>query len=184
MKRKFKFFSVFRNLTPEKVTAIAAIFISVCALVTTVYQTYILEQQKHAAVWPRLTLLHSWSTGKLGSHYRITLENVGIGPALIEEVKIKYKGDTDFQSLGDLAIRIANTGKVADSVGYYDHRDVFEDMVIPQQDKWVLLEILDDQAVTNFVEAIPDLDIQIIYGSLYGKRYQVSYPLVDHKELD
>ncbi|MEM9672947.1 MAG: hypothetical protein AAF992_10155 [Bacteroidota bacterium] len=44
----------------EIIIAIAATVVSVYAMITTVYQTYIIRQQQHAAVWPRLQLSHGY----------------------------------------------------------------------------------------------------------------------------
>ncbi len=75
--------------------AVASIFVGFCALAITAVQTYIMREQQYASVWPSV----SYGTGNSNSrasdstaHFEFFITNRGVGPAIIEDFKIMYKG--------------------------------------------------------------------------------------------
>ncbi|GAA0871417.1 hypothetical protein GCM10009117_05630 [Gangjinia marincola] len=170
------------RLSTDKVVAIAAIVISVCALVTTVYQTIILKKEQHASVWPRISLLHTWRTGTNESHYRLTLSNLGLGPAIIEDYKIIHK-DSSFVNFASLSKNIAKEAGLADSLAYEDYMDLFGDQVVPHNKTFVVLYISNKNQIEAFLKELKHIHIEIKYKSLYDDTFQVEYPNVNHKTL-
>ena len=174
-----------RRPRTEIIIAIAATIVSICAMVTTVYQTYILRQQQHAAVWPRLQLSNAYWVTSDTAFYQLYITNNGIGPAIIREVSIEYE-DSLYLTTAGLAQKIARQNDLPDSVAYQNYRDLFPDMVIPQQETWMLLEILKREYVIPFVEKREDKAIKITvnYESLYGESWEVGYPGLLHRKID
>jgi hypothetical protein len=176
-----------RKIRYEIVIAVAATIVSVCALGTTLYQTYILQQQQHAAVWPRLDLFHSFVLETDKPFYRLTLRNVGIGPAIIRKVTIQYKGQS-FKSLAALTQSFASRHTSPDStvVGYTDFSDLKPDMVIPQQEKINLLQLNQEFHIPYLVKAINEKDVKVIvqYESLYGQSWVITYPELSYRQMD
>ena len=76
----------------DKILAISAILVSVGTFTIYLYQTHLIRTQQYAAAWPNLELGPSIHLGKKEGSYWIFLENSGVGPAIIEEVHIQYKG--------------------------------------------------------------------------------------------
>ncbi len=183
MAKKRSFFGFLKKLKPEKITSMAAIAISVCALIATIYQTYILKQQQHASVWPRLSLLHSWHIQDDKSHYLLSIENVGTGPAIIHDVTIQHK-NKKFKNFANLASYTAKLKNLTDSLAYQDNRDLFKDLVIPQNDKWTLLLLNHPDYIQHFVYELKNIKVEVVYSSLYGERFKVTYPVVSHEALD
>lgn len=174
-----------KRIRYEAVIAIAATIVSSCALGITVYQTYIMKQQQHAAVWPRLYLNHSWFIGVKEPFYRLNIRNVGVGPAIIRKVHIQYRNKS-FQDFARLATYIASQHGIPDSLGsmYTDYADLLPDMVIPQQEKIQLLLLNQQPYISYLVEAAnkKEISVEVEYESLYGQSWTVIYPTVSEKK--
>jgi len=82
----------------NKAITFAAIFVSICALFVSIYQTRILSQQKDASVWPYLRFGHSYGQ----DYFYMTVENSGVGPAIIDDMKYIYN-DSIFHQIDGLA---------------------------------------------------------------------------------
>ena len=174
-----------RRPRTEIIIAVAATIVSICAMVTTVYQTYILRQQQHAAVWPRLQLSNSYWVTSDTAFFQLHIQNNGIGPAVIREVSIAYE-DSLYVTTADLAREIARQNGFSDSTAYQNYRDIFPDMVVPQQEAWVLLDIQDRKYVIPFVKKREEdaIKITVKYESLYGEKWEVGYPGLLHRKID
>jgi hypothetical protein len=72
------------SFKPEIIIAVASIITSVCALTISVVQTQIMQNQQHSSVWPYLEWLPSFHNHA----FYIAVENKGIGPAIVKNVKI------------------------------------------------------------------------------------------------
>jgi len=79
-----------RRINIELLLGISATFLSLAALVVSIVQTRIAREQQHASVWPYLQILASNFDNEL--HYG--LENKGVGPAIIRDFEIAYRGKT------------------------------------------------------------------------------------------
>lgn len=71
------------------ISAAAAILIGVCALGVSVYEVRLMRTQARAEVWPIV------EASSLYDHdsYAVSVENKGIGPALIRDVEVTVDGD-------------------------------------------------------------------------------------------
>ncbi|MGD1840556.1 MAG: hypothetical protein ACFB0B_06615 [Thermonemataceae bacterium] len=163
--------------------AVMAVIVSVCALATTMYQTYILQQQQHAAVWPRLSLLHGWQLEGNTPYYRLNLENTGVGPAIIEEMTIRHKNKS-FRDFASLARYVAQLHQLPDSGAYQNYQDILPEMAIPQQEIEEVLFLANASYIKALTDELPHVQVEIIYKSLYDRRWKVSYPKVAHITLD
>ena len=89
----------------NRIMGMAAIFISVLSMVAVIYQSYLAREdneltriQQSASVLPYLDYYYS----DLGAEYKFVIENKGVGPAFIKDLKLKgfdlEKEDTVFFS--------------------------------------------------------------------------------------
>ncbi|MEO6346624.1 MAG: hypothetical protein ABIO60_01820 [Aquaticitalea sp.] len=172
----------FRNIKIKEglIISIAATFVSFCALGITLYQTRILKQQLYASVWPRLEMNHTWNNVK--NTYLLNIENNGVGPAIIKEVRIEYKNQV-FNDFGDLAIAVAIDNQLADEDSYWDKSDLLPETVIPQQKQKQLLFIGEKEHFDAFIKALKNINVTIVYESLYGDAWQITYPRISHKKM-
>ena len=155
----------------EILIATAATVVSICAMVTTVYQTYILRQQQHAAVWPRLQLSNGYVVTDDTAFYNLSIRNDGVGPAIIQQVVIPYR-DSLFTTTASLAKHIAGQSSFADRGRPYDnYRDLLPEMVIPQQESFELLSVSHRPYVLSWVKQKEAklIHITVRYKLLYGE---------------
>lgn len=103
-----------RLLQPDMIVALSAVVIGVCALAVSVFQAQVMreqsrlmQEQQHAAVWPRLVV----SRSNVGGALRFEVENAGIGPAQVRHVEVTVDGEPQqdwsgvIQALGAESVR-------------------------------------------------------------------------------
>lgn len=76
------------KLKSEMIVAFAAIFVSLATLLVYLYQARIMQNQLHTSVWPYVEWLYS----NAENQFVITVENKGIGPAIVKRVEMKLDG--------------------------------------------------------------------------------------------
>src|SRR5688572_24236661 len=101
-----------RWLSNDSLLSIAATLLSLCAVVTTVWQTSIMREQLRLSVWPRVRVDMRYFTENEDRFFHIKLENVGVGPAIISSVRFSYRGQ-DFPHLGEMWRKVMAENKVA-----------------------------------------------------------------------
>ncbi len=72
--------------------AFSAIFVSMATLFVYMYQARIMQNQLHTSVWPYI----EWLYNNANNEFSISVENKGIGPAIIHDVSMKL----DQQAMG------------------------------------------------------------------------------------
>jgi len=78
------------NWDTDRIVAISAMLVGVGSLFIVLYQTELIREQQKAQVLPYLLI--AYNTSDKGSY--IALENVGLGPALIEHIRVRHAGQT------------------------------------------------------------------------------------------
>lgn len=73
------------RIKSEMMVAFSAIFVSIATLFVYMYQARIMQNQLHTSVWPYV----EWLYNNADNEFSITVENKGIGPAIIKEVTMK-----------------------------------------------------------------------------------------------
>lgn len=76
------------NRTTFNWGAFAAIFISCCALLVSIYQSIILRNQQYATVWPYIEPHVEYSNHS----FELLIQNKGTGPAIIKNVEMVLDG--------------------------------------------------------------------------------------------
>lgn len=82
MKKKF--------WTSDKLVGLVAVLISLTTLIIFVRQTNIMDKQSRLSAMPYLVI--ETSNNGIENTFGIDVINYGVGPAIIDEVKINYKG--------------------------------------------------------------------------------------------
>ena len=77
------------KLDSDRLLGATAMVVAVASLVALMYQTYLMREAQHASVLPYVTF-GVMANNDQGS--TLWIRNTGIGPALIEDVRIRYKG--------------------------------------------------------------------------------------------
>jgi len=115
------------NWDTDRIVAISAMLVGVGSLFIVLYQTELIREQQKAQVLPYLLI--AYNTSDKGSY--IALLNVGLGPALIEHIRVRHAGQTFdgdpyayYASLADAKVSASNV--------YRDR--VLPGMLIPAND--------------------------------------------------
>ena len=86
-------------LRVDLVIAVSALVVSVLAMAATWWQTRVVAQQLSAQVWPYVTVSSNLSANEL----RVTVRNVGLGPALVRSAVLTVDGRAQHSILDAMA---------------------------------------------------------------------------------
>jgi hypothetical protein len=167
-----------RSLSGELVVAVAATVLSLCAVATTIWQTSIMREQLRASVWPRLNLGLRYFTEGNQRFFRIATTNVGVGPAIVTDFRVIYRGK-EYRELSAVFRNMLAEGGFEDGdLEQHDFTDLEAEHVIPQQQQIVLLLAKGKakQTADLMRDARPHLQIKIQYASIYGQVWEVGFP--------
>lgn len=164
-----------KRLDSNAILSITATIVSICALFVATYQTILMRQQQSAAVWPKLVIGQGYiSNAGNDSFYRLFVRNVGIGPAIIRETSITYKGQS-FPDMDEYGRFVYKTHNAVDSINF-DYADLLPETVIPQGERTVLFDTNKGSSARYFSDNIKDFRLTVTYESVYGETWQVQYP--------
>ena len=74
----------------ERILSLSAMSISFITLIIFIYQTNLMNKQNYLSILPYLQV--STSNNSEGNSYLLSIQNYGVGPAIIESVKMQYQG--------------------------------------------------------------------------------------------
>ena len=76
------------KLNTDRIVSLSAMVVGVGSLIIILYQTQLMREAQHASALPYLSIaINSNDEGVF-----VTLRNVGVGPALIDDVRVRYQG--------------------------------------------------------------------------------------------
>lgn len=154
-----RFWQYLRRINANRSVAVAAVFISLCALYVSVQEMRLMRQQQKVSVYPHLTLWRSYSE----SGFSINVKNSGTGLARINSVQLT-DGEKYFRSWPEL---IANY--LPDSLVFgYDKISAngINGQVITPGEQVRLFSVGWTPSVRKFEEQIRGLKLRICYASL------------------
>lgn len=166
-------------MNSDRVVSISAMIVAVGTLFVIIYQTHLTRKAQQASVLPYLQIGYSRSEG----YSYINLVNHGIGPALIEDIRVIKEGSS---YPGDPVAFFSQLNEDLDSnEGLYIDR-VFQGMLIPAGASKAMIgvrrsseEAMRLERVFNVTgigeeEGEPEKAIIVItYASVYGKRWVI-----------
>lgn len=79
-----------RRLRIDLIIALTAVAISAIAAGAAAYQTYVVNKQFSATVWPYLSITATYNVDRV----TLAIENDGLGPAIVRTAALKYDGRT------------------------------------------------------------------------------------------
>ena len=147
----------------------AAVFISFCAFFVSIYQTTVLKkqtdimnEQKEAAVWPRLFTARNTGPNVL----QFTLQNDGVGPALIKYIEVTMDG-SPYASWSDMFYVLNDSCEARASISMINNR------VIKAGESVILCSLMDEDFINSFYKKRPKIGIDIYYESVYGRLWRL-----------
>jgi hypothetical protein len=160
----------------DKIVSVSAIVIGIGSLIVVTYQTNLIRNQteliqreQRTSVMPYLQFAESTPTA---NRYELSLLNSGLGPALINEVRMNIRGD--IYSV-DLFTYFQSNYELTD--GAYTYGRVQQGELIPAETEKILIGAdPKDSAFTKFSTAFDkdDAIFEIAYESLYGEKWLLS----------
>lgn len=158
-----------RRINIELLLGISATFLSLAALVVSIFQTKIARERQQASVWPYLQIMGS----NFDQEFHYGLENKGVGPAIVKEYKLSYRGKAypNIQALFfDQFGRRTPGGK---GFGSVETGDVFK----PGENMDLLFVGRSDSVIQRTEAMLADTSfrLQIHYADVYGNCWQLDH---------
>ena len=104
----------------------------------------------------------------------VTLENKGIGPAIIEDMFIMHKDDKYEVSLINFLV---NTAVIPDSLKKFTYSDVNPGLLISAGEEIILFKAIESKATGDFIHSAlfdDETRIYIRYKSIYQEQWEIA----------
>jgi hypothetical protein len=163
-----------KGIQPEMMVAVSAVFIGVCALAVSLYETKLMREEQRSAVLPILELGRSYYT-KSGDdtreHWRLSLhaDNVGIGPARIHDFVVTVDGKphptwrSAFGAMLDSDVRIVYG------------QSTINGRTIPPDRSIKMFDLSNVEFVVPIVAEFERLDFEACFCSVFDECWKTSY---------
>lgn len=156
-----------RRFNTEKIVALTAIVISICALVVSFYEVRIMRTQQKASVWPYVIMEDQYS----GKGFAVEASNKGLGPSKIESVRVWVKGK-QVNELDDIFVELVGP----------DHGITYNDFTVNNINKSVLepgyskplFRLNWTDATREIQKNLYLINIEVIYSSILGDCWKLS----------
>lgn len=164
----------------EKIVSISAIAISFITLLIFIYQTNLMSRQNYLSILPYV--LVSTSDNSANNTYKITLDNYGVGPAILEGVTMSYQGQVE--DLGDydnefLKYLKAKTPAL-DSIQGISYSTLDKGVAIPPGEEYNILTIYNSEEDYKLYKGVlldllkNGLDFEIRYKSIQEEHWKIN----------
>jgi hypothetical protein len=150
-----------RFLRPDFMVALLAVVIGLCTMFVYIYQARIMSRQMHATVWPYLES----SVGQGEKRLKISVENKGVGPAIVKRCYVLVDGKPYRDGLDRIDSLIRKlAGKAID----YNYTNV-EPRVIAPGEEIAFLEFDEPSALHVLDSALKghSIAMEICYCSVF-----------------
>lgn len=154
----------------EKLLGFSALLISLGTLIVFMYQTSLIRKQQYMSVYPHLEF-GNYGSGTL--KYQYQLSNVGIGPAFLQQIKVKNGKTGEYEDVVDYVEDVITD---SDSIMFV-HSSLYRGRVIKPDEDIPLIQLLDEELLQKLGFAELDLPKNTVVGA--GKLYE----LLNHDSL-
>jgi hypothetical protein len=152
--------------------SVMATVVSLCALSVSFYQVQIERKHQLASVWPSISIFTGTEIKEDSTQNAcgIVVNNKGTGPAIVEEVKIWYKGQICRDE--NRLIKV-----VLDSTNAYNLNQIWVGRVIPANESFVWIQATGATNTRKFKETIyrGDVKIKIRFASVYEEKWEANF---------
>jgi hypothetical protein len=154
------------------------IIISICAMLVSLatfgiylYQTKIIQEQAKASVYPHLEIVREYNNAD--NPFIIYVKNVGIGPAFLKKMEIKYKdkvySSAEFENSGScLPFKVLTKILPFEKIPYIANGPNLP-IVIPAGEKVMFLKLNESkpEPIKLLVNIFDNSRIKVCYSSVY-----------------
>lgn len=148
----------------QTILSVAAVFTGVIALYAALVESHAVRKQTTASVWPYIQTITRDNDNGEAAYVRISLNNVGVGPAKMQHLRVQYQGETikDWQTF---ISQLDSTAQLGISYGKSDVKDRVlapkESLLLFQTDEYNLAQLLQKAIAQD------DLTISYCYCSIF-----------------
>lgn len=163
-----------RFWSPDRMVTLLAILISLVTLIVFARQTSIIERQSRLSTMPYLYVETGYNSEE--DFISITLNNYGVGPAIIEGIKISYKEETHEM---DFAAFLESQLFKTDSITILGSASITEGLAIPANSDRIAVRVggSGDRYIKaeKFLKKLEKngFDYEIIYRSIYDDQWRI-----------
>lgn len=159
------------------IISICAMLVSMGTFATFLYQTKIIQEDSKASVYPHLEIVRKYNNEK--EPFIIYVKNVGIGPAFLKKMEIRYKGKTyssDDVNLSGSCLPFSFLRQILppDKLPYVGNGPILP-IVIPagESEMFIRLNDKDEKSIPMMVEIFDNTKIKVCYSSVYKDYWTV-----------
>ena len=113
----------------QTILSVAAVFTGAIALYAALTESYAVRKQTTASVWPYVQTVINDNISDESAYMKISLNNVGVGPAKMQGVLLRYKGE----NVGDWDSFVRKLDDKAELGVTYGKSDVHDRVLAPQE---------------------------------------------------
>ena len=174
----------------DKIIGISAMSISFITLIIFIYQTNLMSKQNYLSILPYLGI--STSNNPANNNYAISLDNFGVGPAIIESVSLTYMGKTEDLANYNNHLLTYLQAKVPalDSLKSVSYSTLDKGLAIPAGTNYNIVAIHDSaeeyELFITSLEAISEKGFyyEITYRSIQDERWVINDTAPGPEKLD
>ena len=174
----------------DKILGISAMSISFITLVIFIYQTNLMSKQNYLSILPYLSI--STSDNSANNTFAITLDNYGVGPAIIESATLSYQGKNEDLSDYDneLLKYLRAKAPVLDSIKAISYSTIDKGIAIPAGEKYNILTIYNSEKDYRLYKSILEeligkgLYFEIKYKSIQDEHWKINNITQGPEKLD
>lgn len=152
----------------DTILSLSAIFVSICALIISVYEFRVMKVQQQAAVWVYVDIGFSYNSKGI----EVYAVNNGVGPTIIKSMQVSYKNKyfENWQEIFDYFL------KKGHSLNYsiYKVNEVNE-QVLPPKKKVTLLFLPWNKDTKAIQKHLFKLKLKIQYANILEECWQVNF---------
>ena len=164
----------------ERLLSLSAMTISFATLIIFIYQTNLIRKQNYLSILPYLSI--STSDNSAANSFSISLDNYGVGPAIIESSTISYLGiKEDLREYDNELLKYLKAkAPILDSIASISYSTLDKGVAIPAGEKYNILTIFNSAEDYKLYKRILEdliekgLYFEIKYKSIQDEHWVIS----------
>lgn len=160
------------RVQPEMLVGISAVFIGVCALAVSLYETSLMREEQRAAVIPLLELSRSFyidQSGEGKTRLYLQAENVGIGPARIADFRVTVDAKPQLTWRSTMQALLGRDEPVAYGQSTINRRTVPPDRLV------TMFDLRTTALTSELVAEFDRLELEACFCSVFDECWTTRY---------
>ena len=141
----------------ESIVPFSAFVVSMCAIVISLVEVKVMDEQKQASVWPRVFTARNTASDS----FQVMVRNAGVGPAQIKYVEVLVDGKAQ-KSWSEVYKKITSNDK-----GRFRQGTLTNNVITPGETIFPLT--INGEGANKFNADVERLKIKLCYCSIYER---------------